>query len=66
MQFETVYPFLLLIAPFAIAFGMEAAAIYLFRLNRLLTSVGNSIIINLFSLPILFGSSMLLGKLGYR
>ena len=66
MQFENYYPFLLILAPFAIAYLLEALVIYFFRLKRFWPAIGVSVLINLLTLLILYGSSLLLGKLGYQ
>lgn len=65
MRFESFYPFLLLLAPFAIAYLAEAFVIYFFRLKRFWAALGVAILINLLSLVVLYGSGFLIGKLGY-
>lgn len=65
MRFESYYPFLLIIAPFAIAYLVEGFVIYFFRLKRFWSALGIAILINLLSLTVLYGSGFLLGKLGY-
>jgi hypothetical protein len=65
MQFERYYPFLLIIAPFAFAYVAEALVIYFFRLKSFWASIATSILINLVTLLVLYGSGLLLGKLGY-
>lgn len=66
MNTESVLPFLLIIAPFAIAFLLEAIVIYFFKLKSFGWSVVASVAVNLFSLVVLYGCSLLLGKLGYE
>jgi len=65
MRFESFYPFLLLVAPFAFAHFAEAMVIYFFRMKPFWASVGFSLFINLLTLVVLYGCSVLLGKLGY-
>ncbi|HEV7331054.1 MAG TPA: hypothetical protein VGN63_08455 [Flavisolibacter sp.] len=66
MTVESIYPFLLILLPFAIAFFAEALVIYFFKIRRFWASLGISIIINVLTLLLLYGSSLLLGKLGYE
>ena len=66
MNVESIYPFLLIVAPFAIAFFMEALVIYFFRIKVFWAAIGSSLVVNLVSLAVLYGSSLLLGKLGYE
>jgi hypothetical protein len=66
MNLETVSPFLLIVAPFFVAFLLEAFVIYFFRLKRFWASAGIAFLINLLSLGVLYGSSLLVGKLGYE
>lgn len=66
MNTESVLPFLLIIAPFAIAFLLEAIVIYFFKLKSFGKSVLVSVGVNLFSLVVLYGCTLLLGKLGYE
>lgn len=65
MQLENYYPFLLIMVPFAIAYFAEALVIYLFRLKPFWAALGISLLTNFLSLAVLYGSSILLGKLGY-
>lgn len=66
MNIEGIIPFLLIIAPFAIAFLLEAIVLYYFRLLRLGPSIGMAIAINLFCLAlIVFAVMPLLTNLGY-
>lgn len=66
MNLESLSPFLLLLAPFAIAFFMEALVVYFFRLKPFWLSVGLCFLINLLTLGVLYAGSVLLSKLGYR
>ena len=66
MSTESIVPFLLIIAPFAIAFLIEALVIYFFKLTSFGRSVIVSFAINLFSLAVLYGFGLLMGKLGYE
>ncbi len=62
---ESVYPFLLVVAPFAIAFLIEAVVIFLFRVKRFWPALGVSLAINILSLAALYLGSLLAGKMGY-
>lgn len=66
MDVQSIFPFLLIIAPFAAAFFLEAVVIYFFRIKRFWASAGISILVNLVSFAVLYGASLLLGKLGYE
>lgn len=66
MNADSILPFLLIVAPFAIAFLLEAAVLYFLRIKRIWPAVGTAIAINLLSLAVLYGSSLLLNKLGYE
>ena len=66
MNTESIVPFLLIIAPFAIAFLIEAIVLYFFKLKSFGRSVIISFTINLFSLAVLYGFGLLMGKLGYE
>jgi hypothetical protein len=65
MRLESYYPFLLIIAPFVIATVMEALTIYFFKLKPFWAALAIAISINLLSLVVLYGGSLLAGKLGY-
>lgn len=66
MDIESVVPFLLLLAPFGIAFFLEALVIYFFKLKGFWLSLCIAILINLLSLAIIyFIGSPVLGALGY-
>ena len=66
MDIESIVPFLLILAPFAIAFFLEALVIYFFKLRGFWASLGFSILINLVAIAfIYFVGSPLLGALGY-
>ena len=65
MHVESYFPFLLILAPFAFAFLAEAVVIYLFRLKALGAALGLGLLINLLSMAVLYGSVLVLGKLGY-
>jgi hypothetical protein len=65
MNFESILPFLLFVAPFVIAFFLEAVVIYFFKLKTFWVGMGVSFLINILSLGVLsFGVRMLSG-LGY-
>jgi hypothetical protein len=67
MNVESVVPILLILAPFAIAYLIEALVIYFFRLKGIFASIGISVLINLLSLALIyFIGAPLLGKLGYE
>lgn len=66
MNIQSIYPFLLIIAPFAIAFLLEAFVLYFLKIKRFWPSVGVSAAINLLALAVLYGASLLMGKLGYE
>lgn len=65
MNFESLSPFLLLVAPFVVAFFMEAIVMYFFTIRSFWPSVGLSFFINLLSLGVLYVGSIFLSKLGY-
>ena len=65
MNVEIIYPFLLLIAPFVMAFFLESLVIYFFRLESFGKSLVLSLLLNLASLLFLYVNSMVVGKLGY-
>ena len=66
MDIESVVPFLLLLAPFAIAFFIEALVIYFFKLKGFWLSIGLSILVNLIALAVIyFIGSPILGAIGY-
>ena len=62
---ESVYPFLLIVAPFAVAFLIEAVIIFLFGIKRFWIALGISLGLNLLSLTILYAGSRIIGNLGY-
>jgi hypothetical protein len=66
MNAESILPFLLVLLPFGIAFFIEALVIYFFRIKRFWRSLGLSLLINVLVLLLLYGASLLLGKLGYE
>lgn len=66
MNLESITPFLLIVAPFAIAFFIEALVIYFFRIKTFWISIGLSFLVNLLSLVVLFAGSVLLTNLGYE
>ena len=67
MNIESLVPFLLILAPFAIAFLMEAMVLYFFRLKRFWTSVGVAVLINIISIALVyFVASFVLSKIGYE
>ena len=66
MTLESTLPFLLILLPFAIAFFVEGLVIYFFKMKRFWSSIGTATIINLLTLLLHYGSSIMLGKLGYE
>jgi hypothetical protein len=66
MNADSILPFLLIVAPFAFAFLLEAAVLYFFKFKHFWAGVGTAIAVNLLSLAVLYGSSLLLNKLGYE
>ncbi|HEX8314711.1 MAG TPA: hypothetical protein VF609_06960 [Flavisolibacter sp.] len=67
MDFESIIPFLLILAPFAIAFFMEALVLYFFKVKGFGLSILTSVLINLVALAVVyFLGAPLLGKLGYE
>jgi hypothetical protein len=66
MNFDSFLPFILIVAPFAIAFFMEALVIYFFKLKKFWPAIGIAFFINLVSLAVLYAGSMLMTKLGYE
>ena len=66
MTIDSILPFLLIVAPFAIAFFVEALVIYFSRIKRFWPALGLSVVINLVTMAVLYGSSLLLAKLGYE
>jgi hypothetical protein len=66
MNIESLTPFLLIIAPFFIAFLLEALVIYFFKLRQFWPSVGISFLINLLALLVLYVGCLLLTKIGYE
>lgn len=66
MRIDSILPFLLVLLPFALAFFTEALVVYFFKISRFWASLGSVIVINLLVLLLLYGSSLLLGKLGYE
>ena len=66
MNIQSIYPFLLIVAPFAIAFLLEAFVIYFSKIKRFWAGLGVSVVVNLLALVVLYGASLLMGKLGYE
>jgi hypothetical protein len=67
MNIESLAPFFLILAPFAIAFLLEALVLYFLRLKTFWGSIGTSILLNLLSIaPVYFISSFVLSKIGYE
>lgn len=66
MNVQSITPVLLVIAPFALAFLLEAVVIWRFKIKPFWKSVGLSVFINLLTLCVLFGAGFLIGQLGYR
>lgn len=66
MNIESVVPFLLILAPFAIAFFIETLVVYFFKLTSFWAAFGMIILINLISLAVIyFAAGPLIGTLGY-
>ena len=66
MDVESFVPFLLILAPFAIAFFIEALVLYFFKLTSFWMGMMIIIFVNLVSLALIyFVGGPLLGKLGY-
>ena len=67
MNIESLLPFILLFSPFLLAFIIEAAVIYFFKLRPFLTSLGISFLVNIFSIALIhFFASYVLSKIGYE
>ena len=67
MDVESFVPFLLLLAPFVIAYLLEALVIYFFKLKRFWGSIGVALLVNLVSLALIYYvGAPVLGKLGYE
>lgn len=66
MNADSIFPFLLIVAPFVFAFLLEAAVFYFFKIKRFWAGIGVTIAVNLLSLAVLYGSSLLLNQLGYE
>ena len=67
MNIESLAPLLLILAPFLIAFFMEALVINFFKLKSFWPAVGVAIIINLLSIGLVyFIASFILSKVGYE
>jgi len=66
MNVQSVTPFLLVIAPFVIAFLLEALVIYFFKIKRFWAALGVAILVNLIALAVLYGASLLISELGYH
>lgn len=65
MNVQSLEPFLLIAAPFALAFLLEAVVLYLFGIKRLWGAIGSSLLVNLLALAVLYGAGYLMGQLGY-
>ena len=66
MDIESVVPFLLILAPFALAFFIETLVLYFFKLTSFWAGFGIIILVNLVSLAIIYyAGGPLIGKLGY-
>lgn len=63
---DSILPFLLILLPFALAFLTEGLVVYFFRIRSVWASLGAAVVVNLLTLLLLYGSSWLLGKLGYE
>ena len=67
MNMESFVPFILIFAPFIIAFLLEAIVLYFFRLKKFWGSVGLSFLVNLVSIVLVyFVASLVLSKVGYE
>lgn len=67
MNIESLLPFALILAPFILAFFVEALVIYFFKLKKFWGSVGISFAINIISIALVFYvAGPVLGKLGYE
>ena len=66
MSTENILPFVLFITPFVLAFLIEAVVIYFFKIKRFWPGVLVAFLVNLLSLLVLYGSSLLMGKMGYE
>src|SRR5438034_3866699 len=66
MNVESIYPFLLIIAPFAMAFLLEALVLSRFKVGSFWACLGVSLPVNLLSLVILYVSSLFLSRLNYE
>lgn len=66
MNVESLAPFLLIIAPFLLAFLLEAIIIYSFKLAKFWQSLALAVLINLVTgLVLYFGAGAVLELLGY-
>lgn len=67
MNIESFLPFLLVVAPFAIAFFTESLVLYYFRLRPMWGAIAIATAVNLLSLAIIFFAVLpLIKKLGYE
>lgn len=67
MTIESFLPFLLILAPFLIAFTIEAAVMALYKLKSFWTCLGVSVLLNLISFTLLyFIASPILSLFGYN
>jgi hypothetical protein len=67
MNIESLVPFLLILAPFAIAFLLEALVLYFSRLMSFWGSIGTSFLINILSIALVyFIASFILSRIGYE
>jgi hypothetical protein len=66
MNAESLLPFFLIIAPFTIAFLLEAVVLYYFRIQPVTRTTGVAIAVNIVNLAIIFFAVMpLVVRLGY-
>lgn len=65
MNFESLVPFLLFVAPFVVAFFLEALILCFFKLQTFWIGVGLSFLVNVLSLGMLSFGVRLLSSLGY-
>lgn len=66
MNVESILPFFLIAAPFAAAFFLEAMVIYFFKIKSFWPAMVVALAVNLLALAVLYGGSLLAGKLGYE
>lgn len=65
MNVQSVTPFLLIVAPFLVAFLLEAFVIFFFKLRTFWAALVAAFAVNLVTLAVLYGAGLLIGLLGY-